>query len=100
VDGAGDRPRPRRERAAGRPVTVSGSWSGGAKGSGSCITGASGTCTIAKSGIGLAKASATFTVSSLARTGWTYDATANTDPDPAGSGQASNGQAITVPRPA
>jgi subtilisin family serine protease len=80
-------------------ATVTGKWSGGAKGNGSCITGSDGRCTIAKSGIGLAKTSATFTVTGVSRSGWTYDAAANTDPDPPGP-QASNGTAITVPRPA
>jgi hypothetical protein len=80
-----------------RPVanaTANGTWSGGAKGGGTCITTASGMCTIAKSGIALSKATVTFTITSLAKTGATYDRTKNTDLD-----GDSNGTVITVSRP-
>jgi hypothetical protein len=75
-------------------VTVNGTWSGGAKGGGTCITTTFGTCTIAKSGIALSKATVTFTITSLAKTGATYDRTKNMDPD-----GDSNGTVITVNRP-
>jgi hypothetical protein len=75
-------------------ATVNGTWSGGAKGGGTCITSATGICTIAKSGIALSKATVTFTITSLAKTGATYDRTKNMDPD-----QDSNGTVITINRP-
>ncbi len=80
-----------------RPVanaTVKGTWSGGAKGGGTCITTANGTCTIAKSGIALSKATATFTVTSVTKANATYDRTKNADLD-----GDSNGTVITVRRP-
>jgi subtilisin family serine protease len=63
--------------AAVAGATVSGKWTGGAKGSGSCITLTNGLCTIAKSSISLSKTSITFTVTSVTKTGATYNAGAN-----------------------
>ena len=77
-------------------VTVNGTWSGAAKGGGSCITTAGGTCTIAKSDLSLAKTSITFTVTAVAKTGATYDRTKNVDAD---QPPDSNGTVITISRP-
>jgi len=75
-------------------AAVAGSWSSGASGGGSCTTGSSGTCQISKGGLKKSAASATFTVNSIAKSGATYDAGANNDPD-----GDSNGTTITVARP-
>jgi VCBS repeat-containing protein len=60
-------------------ATVSGSWGGGASGSGSCTTDISGQCSITKNNIKGNANSVTFTVSSIS--GYTYDGGANHDPD-------------------
>ena len=76
-------------------VVVNGSWSAGAIGTSSCTTGTNGTCTVSKGS--LAKrtvASVTFTVSGLTKTGYTYQSSANHDPE-----TDSNGTAIKVNRP-
>jgi len=83
----------------GLPVvgaTVNGTWSGAAKGGGSCITTAGGVCTIAKSGLSLAKTSITFTVTAVAKAGATYDRTKNADAD---QPPDSTGTVITISRP-
>ncbi|HEY6056877.1 MAG TPA: S8 family serine peptidase, partial [Candidatus Limnocylindrales bacterium] len=83
----------------GLPVsgaTVNGTWSGAAKGGGSCITTAPGICTIAKSGLSLAKTSITFTVTAVAKSGATYDRTKNVDADQPSD---SNGTVIMISRP-
>jgi hypothetical protein len=77
-------------------VTVNGTWSGAAKGGGSCITTAGGSCTIAKSDLSLAKPSITFTVTAVAKSGATYDRTKNVDND---QPPDSNGTVITIGRP-
>jgi lysophospholipase L1-like esterase len=56
-------------------VTVSGTFSGGA--TVSCTTSPSGSCTASSGGISAKRASVTFTVSNLARSGATYDSAAN-----------------------
>lgn len=59
-------------------TTVTGTWSGGAKGSGSCITTASGTCAITKGGLTTSKApSVTFTVNSVTHSILVYDPSKN-----------------------
>ena len=81
----------------GLPVagaTVNGTWSGAAKGGGSCITTAGGVCTIAKSRLSLAKASVTFTVTAVAKSGAAYDGTKNADAD---QPPDSTGTVITSP---
>jgi hypothetical protein len=72
---------------------VSGSWSGGATGTGSCTTSGSGTCTVTKPSIRKKFAKETFTVTGVSYTGLTYAAAFNHDPD-----GDSNGTAITVSR--
>lgn len=67
-------------------ATVDGSWSGGARGGGSCTTDASGTCAITKSGIKGNQLSVTFSVSGLSWTGGDYAAGENHDPDGDSSG--------------
>lgn len=57
-------------------VTVSFSWTGASRGSGSCVTGASGTCTVTKSGLKNTASSITFTVTGLSRSGSTVTAAA------------------------
>lgn len=72
---------------------VSGGWSAG--GSSTCTTGTSGTCTVTLSNLGRARnASVTYTVSNVTRSGYTYQSSANHDPD-----GDSNGTAIKVNRP-
>lgn len=75
-------------------ATVSGTWSGGLTGTGSCVTNASGVCTITSAGIATTKASATFTVSNVSASGYTYQASSNHDPD-----GDSSGTAITITKP-
>jgi serine protease AprX len=72
-------------------VVVSGSWSDGT--TGQCTTNASGACSLTKS-LGKRVSSVTFTVTSLSRSGYVYQASANHDPD-----GDSTGTAITVTRP-
>ena len=72
---------------------VSGSWSGGATGAGSCTTSASGTCTVTKSGIRKKVARATFTVGGVSHGTLTYAPGSNHDPE-----SNSNGTTITVAR--
>jgi len=74
-------------------VTVNGSWSNGATGTGSCITGADGACTITRSNLKTSVTSATFTVTNLVAN-FPYDSSANRDPD-----GDSNGTTITISRP-
>jgi hypothetical protein len=72
-------------------ASVSGNWNGGATGSGSCVTGATGNCIVTKSGIRKKSGTVTFTVSSVSQSGLTYASGSNHDPD-----GDSNGTAITV----
>ncbi len=74
-------------------ASVSGTWSNGASGGGSCTTDGSGQCTIGKNNI-RNSAQATFTVDSVAASGFTYVATDNHDPD-----GDSDGTSITVAAP-
>jgi len=64
-------------------AAVSGTWSTGA--TGSCTTGGRGTCTITASGIPLAMPDVTFSIAGVAKTGSTYDASKNEDPDGLGT---------------
>jgi probable HAF family extracellular repeat protein len=65
-------------------ATVSGTWSGGATGSSSCVTNAAGQCSVTKSK--LSGGSVTFTVDTLTLSGATYEPAANHDPDGDSSG--------------
>ena len=58
--------------APGAGVTVTGAWSGGTSGSGTCITDGSSSCSVTSASMSTKKASATFSVTSLAEAGWTY----------------------------
>jgi protocatechuate 3,4-dioxygenase beta subunit len=72
------------EDAAHNPVanaTVSGTWSAGASGSGSCVTNASGLCAITKNNINKNSASVTFTVTGVSHGSYTYASGSNHDPD-------------------
>jgi hypothetical protein len=75
-------------------ATVSGSWSGGASGGGSCVTNASGQCTVSKTNINRNSASATFSVTGVTHAVNTYNGADNHDPD-----GDSNGTTIVVARP-
>ena len=58
-------------------AAVSGTWSNGANGSGSCTTNTSGKCSITKSSLKGTVSSVTFTVNTVTRTSYTYDAGKN-----------------------
>lgn len=58
-------------------VTVDASWSAGDSGSGSCVTGSNGQCTITKTNISRNSASVTFTVDQIGGGGYTYQAGSN-----------------------
>jgi serine protease AprX len=72
-------------------VLVTGSWSDGT--SGSCTTGAAGTCSVQRN-LGKRATTITFTVSALSKTGYAYQPSSNHDPD-----GDSTGTAITVAKP-
>jgi hypothetical protein len=61
-------------------ATVSGGWSGGANGGGTCTTDGSGICTIIKTGIKTSTTSVAFSVTDVSLAGWAYDPTANDPP--------------------
>lgn len=69
-------------------ATVSGSWSGGTSGNASCTTGSNGTCSVTSGNINNSQSSATFTVTNLTNSSYTYDPSAN---DVSSS--------ITIPKP-
>ncbi len=75
-------------------ATVTGTWSGGLTGSGSCITNASGICSITSANVSTSKSSVTFTVGSITAAGYTYQSSSNHDPE-----ADSNGTAITITKP-
>jgi hypothetical protein len=72
-------------------AAVSGTWSAGATGSGSCTTNDSGQCQISKTGLSSNVLSVVFTISNVTLTGTTYNPGANHDPD-----GDSDGTSITV----
>jgi VCBS repeat-containing protein len=74
-------------------ATVTGLWSGGASGSGSCTTDATGRCSIPSPSIANSKKNVTFTVTSVSNS-LTYAAAENHDADGDGGGTA-----ITVKKP-
>jgi hypothetical protein len=71
---------------------VSGTFSAGAKGTGTCTTGSNGSCTVTKSR--LKSGSVTFKVTGVTHATRTYDASANHDP-----GADSDGTTLVVSRP-
>jgi hypothetical protein len=73
---------------------VTGAWSAGASGGGTCTTGLDGTCVVVSSNLRKRDSSATFSITGLAAIGFSYSAGQNHDPD-----GASNGTAITVGKP-
>ena len=75
-------------------ATVTGSWSGGATGSGSCVTGANGRCSLPKPGIPKKSATASSTVTNVTHATRSYLSSANHDPD-----GDSDGTAITALKP-
>ena len=75
---------------------VTGTWSDGASGTGTCTTATNGSCSIQKTKLSrTAVASVRFTVTGVTRTGGTYVSSANHDPD-----GESNGTTIVILRPA
>jgi subtilisin family serine protease len=65
--------------AAASGVVVTGSWSGAKTGTASCTTGTNGACSVSTGNMSTsAGTSVTFTVSNLAKSGYTYNAAANT----------------------
>ncbi len=74
-------------------VAVTGSWGGGLTGNATCTTDSTGKCSVTSASLSTSK-SLTFSVTLLAASGYTYNATANTDPD-----TDSNGTIITVKAP-
>jgi hypothetical protein len=75
-------------------VVVNASWSGGISGTGKCTTGSNGQCSITSGRISLQAGSVNFTVTKLTRSGYTYLASANHDPE-----ADSNGTVITLSKP-
>ena len=62
-------------------AAVNGFWSAGASGTNSCITNASGTCTIILSGILKKTGTVTFNVDTVVHASLTYEMLNNHDPD-------------------
>ena len=82
---------------ANQPVAnakVTGAWSNGETGSGTCTTATNGTCKIVKNNIRRAVTSVRFTVTGVTKSGWSYNAALNSDPD-----GDSNGTFIVINRP-
>ena len=76
-------------------AVVTGTWSRGASGNGSCTTSAAGSCSVTTGNINIKKsATATFSITSVSRSNFTYQASSNHDVD-GGTG----GSAITVQAP-
>lgn len=75
-------------------VTVTGRWSGAAKGTVTCVTSSSGACNVVKGNLSSKATSLTFTVTNLTKVGVTYSAVDNHDVD-----LGTDGTSITVNRP-
>jgi thermitase len=69
-------------------AVVTGLWSGGVTGAGSCTTGASGSCLVTSSTIPKRVGSVTFTVTGITATGLSYSTNQNHDPDGDSAGTA------------
>lgn len=80
--------------AAVSGATVSGTWSGGTSGSGSCTTASGGTCVITSGNIQKKATSATFTVTTVTGNNLSYSSGSNHDAD-----GDSNGTTISVAKP-
>ncbi len=74
-------------------VIVNGSWSNGATGTGSCTTGADGTCSVSRNSLKTSVSSIKFTITGLSASD-PYQPSANQDPD-----GDSNGTVIIVSKP-
>jgi hypothetical protein len=77
-------------------VTMSGTWSGGYTGNGSCVTTSSGTCSMPTPTINNGAISTGFTLFGLSKAGLTYNDKENADPD---GDSLPAGTAINIPRP-
>ena len=75
-------------------ASVSGSWSNGVTGTGSCTTDSSGACIVSRSGILKRTSGVVFSVTGVGHASLTYAAASNHDPD--GDG---NGTSIAVSKP-
>ena len=75
-------------------AVVTGTWSNGSIVTVTCTTSSTGKCTVSSGKLGSAVANVTFTVTLVTKTGSTYVAAANHDPD-----GDSNGTTITVAKP-
>jgi len=75
-------------------ATVYGKWTNGATGNVSCVTYSSGVCSITKTGLKTSVPSITFTLTNVTRSGLTYQASGNHDPD-----GESNGTTILILKP-
>ncbi len=75
-------------------ASVTGTWTGGASGTGTCTTNSLGKCAVSTGNISNKKPSTTFSVNNITAAGRTYQAAANHDPD-----GDSDGTSITVTRP-
>ncbi len=76
-------------------ATVNGSWSNGTSGSGSCVTNASGQCSVTRNNIRRNANSVTFTVTSVTHASLAYAPGDNHDPD-----GDSDGTVIVIGKPA
>jgi serine protease len=63
--------------AAVSSAVVTGSWSGGVSGTGTCTTGSTGQCSMTSANIKKTKTTETFTVTGVVKSGSTYNAAAN-----------------------
>lgn len=75
-------------------VTITGKWSNGASGNGTCITNSNGQCTISKSGLRNGKNRVTFIVKNIVGSSFVYTSTSDHDPD-----GSSNGTSVVVRKP-
>lgn len=75
-------------------ATISGSWSGGVSGIGTCITDATGQCTIIKANLKNNLSSITFTITNVAQDTFVYQPADNHDPD-----GDSDGNTLTIQIP-
>lgn len=75
-------------------VSITGNWSGGYSGTGTCITDSSGWCSVVTGNISIKSANTTFSATNISASGLSYNAAANSDPD-----GDSNGTSITVSKP-
>lgn len=67
-------------------VTVGAAWGGGASGTASCKTGRKGTCVVTSPSVKPGTAEVTLKMLGATLSGYTYDATANHDPDGSSDG--------------